>query len=178
MTSNTTPSPYVASQSSTYSADYSAWKAFNRSYSKETDSWDSSTSAGANSWLRIDTNTKKNIVKFNIIAKMYTGTSNGSLSAPKNFKLQGSDNGTTWNDLLSVTNQTSWGVSEKRQFSLLSNTKSYRYHQILVLANNATSYTSIGGLELYETEEIFQVPNIPLVNNQYTYIKAKNLERT
>ncbi|MCT4575078.1 MAG: phage tail protein [Alphaproteobacteria bacterium] len=55
--------------------------------------------------------------------------------APKNWTFQGSNDGSNWDVLDTVTNQTSWGGGETRSFSF-KNVKAYSYYRIHITGNN------------------------------------------
>jgi hypothetical protein len=64
--------------------------------------------------------------------------------APKNFTIQGSNNDSDWDTLATVTNETSWGSGESRNFPL-DDGGWYRYFKIDITLNNGdSSYVSIG----------------------------------
>jgi hypothetical protein len=70
---------------------------------------------------------------------------------PKNFTIQGSNNGTTWVTLLTKTNITAWpGSSPYQLWYTFTNTTAYLYYRINITANNGDgSYTGLRQLEFY-----------------------------
>jgi hypothetical protein len=141
MTSNTAPSG-TASASTQLSATYYAYKALD----DDTATWWSTTSAGVvPCWLMYDWgpyNTKI-VTSYTITARGGGGNQKG---APKTFKLQGY-NGSTYTDLSTPSDQTSWGDGEQRTFNF-TNTTAYRGYRLYITANNTGTYTEIAEFEL------------------------------
>ncbi|MEK4006317.1 hypothetical protein [Paenibacillus sp. FSL H3-0333] len=77
--------------------------------------------------------------------------SNLSVQAPKTWKIQGSNNGSTWIDLDVQTNivysAVDQGVGKLFDFS---NNTPYLYYRILITANNGSTSLSIGELRYYK----------------------------
>lgn len=146
MTSNSTPSPYVASASSELvSPAYAAYKAMADDGSGISQVWiTNETSSG---WLKID------LGLANATAiKKYTVTSgasalDGAERAPKDWTLQGSNNDSDWDTLDTVTGETSWGEPETRSFTF-SNDTVYRYYKLNITDNNGNAYLCVGEFEL------------------------------
>lgn len=142
MTSNTAPSPYVASASSTYDPTFNnASKAFNGTVGLN-GYW--LTAASASGWLQIDLATAYAISSFAV----QVNTIPEPNRAPKNFTLQGSNDGTSFTTLATITNQTAWGSGETRTFTVTS-PGSYRYYRLDITANNGDVYLQVGELYLY-----------------------------
>lgn len=150
MTSNTTPSPYVVNSSTVYGSFY-AWKAFNNINTVENDAWVSTTSTG---WISLYFGTIVTIKAFSISASVLTGTYN--TTSPKNFTLQGSNDGINYKDLKSFSNEVNWTHGETRIF-VLDNEYSYPYFRLNITANNGYGVVEIGELKFlrdYHTEYI------------------------
>lgn len=139
MTSNTAPSPLVASASSTVSATYPAYKAFNGTNSSNTDGWASN---GVQANITINYGLKK---KINIVRVSASMTSGGAipLSAPKDFIIKGSEDGITFHDIVKIENQTNWTSAETRDFEFGIDTE-YQIYMLDTLSNNGNSNTIIG----------------------------------
>lgn len=60
---------------------------------------------------------------------------NGPTFAPKNFTIDWSDNGTSWNTVASITNQTAWGSIEERLFNVYATTLSGNIVESLPITN-------------------------------------------
>lgn len=120
MTSNTTPSG-EASASSIYSNVYDAWKAFDGA---EIEGWAPAKGAEKNS-----TYLQYKFDSPNRIKGIYTFYSGGGSyhSEVATFKIQGSDNGTTWNDI-----KTDIKVSCNHDVYILDNNKYYNYYRFVI----------------------------------------------
>lgn len=93
MTSNTAPSPYVCSYSSRYTSSYTGHLAFNKSYSNAY-GWvaDSSDTAP---WITL----KMAVALKDIKVTIYNRTRSSLVNGWKAFKVDGSDNGSTWTQI-------------------------------------------------------------------------------
>jgi len=70
---------------------------------------------------------------------------------PKNWTMQGSNDGTSWTTLDTQTNQTSWTTGLTRTYTPASATV-YRYYKLSITANNGdATFTSIGEMYLYSS---------------------------
>jgi parallel beta-helix repeat protein len=134
MTDYTVPSGTV-SASSYYNATFLPWKAFD---DNNTTAWVNL--SGTTGWLQYQFTAAKVIQKYTI-----TPLTGYMTRAPKNFTLQGSNNGTDWTTLDTQTNQTGW--SEIRSFTF-ANTNSYTYYRLNITAVDGDSYITIAELEL------------------------------
>lgn len=140
MTSNSLPSLYTATASSTYST-YSAFKAF--SYNQvSTDYWQANASTGT-----IQQYTSTYYVPISYVVE--APSANASTYAPKNWTFQCSPDGSTWTTCGTETNQTAWGDGEQRSYSCSGVVAQYRYFRLNVSANNGGTYLAVG--ELYVT---------------------------
>jgi hypothetical protein len=93
----------------------------------------------------------------------------------------GSNNGTSWDSLLTISAQTGWVANTPKTFTMTNNLNTYyQYFAILathVQANNTVGRFAIQELEFYGTEEASQVPiqigggNIDKVANFRVYDK-------
>jgi hypothetical protein len=150
MTSLTAPSPYVASSSSAYST-YTAFHAFDSSSGNATSSigqyW-LGTGSGTD-WLQIDlgSGTTKILGVYDVQVNPVPEPNR----APKNWTMQGSNNGTTWTTVDTRTNETSWGNAQVRSYTAATQTTAYRYFRLNITANNGdATYTQVDELYLYE----------------------------
>lgn len=145
MTGNSTPSPYVASASTEYNGQFLAFKAFDGLLST-LQYWLGS--GAGNDWLQLDfgAGNAKMLQSYAI----QVNTVPEPNRAPKNWTLQGSNNGSTWTVVDTVTNATAWGSGEKRTYQCDVITTAYRYFRLVITANNGdASYTQVGELYLY-----------------------------
>ncbi|MBU7316165.1 discoidin domain-containing protein [Paenibacillus oleatilyticus] len=146
MTSNTTPSPFVVTASSVYSATYDAWKAFNGTISDVYDCWVSADGL-KNGWIKFDFYSPKAICNYSIVNRNY---STAISTAPKDWTFEGSNNDSDWITLDVRSNETNWLISQKRTYSFLNNTK-YRYYRLNVTSNNGEAFIAIGDIEMMES---------------------------
>lgn len=141
MTSNTTPAPYVASASSEYSTSFSAYKAFNGTNIDNYDCW--SSSSVTNSYIILDFGNKTKATSFIIRGR---NSSENIKSSPKDFLLFGSNEGASYNQIVSMENQISWTPNEERMFNLRG-TYNYKYYKLQIdSSENSTSPPAIAEL--------------------------------
>lgn len=139
MTSNTSPSPFVASSSSIYSTTYDAWKAFDGK-NTSSDCWITLTNT-TTGWIQLDFGTPKRLNTLTLTSRY---ESSAPTVSPKDFNILGSVDGSRFDKIKEIRNQTGWGVGEQREFAF-ENAKDYRYYRLEILANGgSSSYTAIG----------------------------------
>ncbi len=159
-TNGSRPSGSVVSSSdysSTYKADhYNGTKAFDGTSSDETSRW--LPQVADNMWVvyTFDVPTVVDSIRILLPDPKYSTASSTASRAPKAWKFQGSNDKSTWADLDSQTDETSWSVGEKRFYKLqspdtgLPNTKAYKYYKFNCTANNgATDCMQIQEMEFY-----------------------------
>lgn len=147
MTSNTAPTPLVASASSTYTS-FTPYKAFNGTRGTTgNDSW--MTSNSRTGWIQIDfgKGVIANRVNISIVSNL--------TAAPKNFNILGSKDGVNFVILGAFTNQTNWTANELREYSFNNNEK-FSYYKVEILENNGHGTdVSIGEIQYgFKREEI------------------------
>lgn len=145
MTSNTSPSGYVASASSTYNSNLQPYLAFDGVDSGGNDHWLSAKGKVVNEWLQIEL-PKAEVCR---CLEYYIGT-NDNISAMKTFKLQGSNDGQLFDDLGTFTNDTTT-LKEKRIYAV-ANERAYKYYRITVLSGYYSEYVSIGEIILSDLD--------------------------
>lgn len=169
MTSNTTPSPLVASASG-IQGSYDAWKAFNGTVTNYTDGWATPTGV-TRGWVQIKFGEPKVFTKVKITSKPTANIGGVSSAPPKDFNILGSNNGVDFEILAEIKNQTNWGVPETREFTF-KNYKQYTIYRVEVLNNNGTSYTALGNVLFYENySKLLDIPNKNSANNFTKYGK-------
>lgn len=143
MTSNITPAPYVVSASSSYdTSTYQPWKAFDASVGS---AWATQNNI-INGHITLDFSKDTVINAFSITCRTMGGD---NISVPKNFTLQGSKDGSYFEDIKSITNETGWVPGGTKSYNLENNV-SYRYYRINIAENNGQSlYSAIGELRFY-----------------------------
>lgn len=68
--------------------------------------------------------------------------------APKAWTVSGSNDGSSWTTVDTVTNQTGWSQNEKRDFTCDTATTAYRYFKLDITENNGGAVTAIGEVYL------------------------------
>lgn len=139
MSSNTTPSGYVASASSVYSSQFPAYQAFDGTgYS-----WCSD--AGSSFYVRLKFAEAIIINAFKMIVNHDDVNQNRQFN---NWKIQGSNDASNWTDLYTSTELT---VSDVVYGGLFNNSTPYLYYQLYIIKNATTkSYSpEIEELRLY-----------------------------
>lgn len=155
MTSNNSPAPLVASASSNWSTDYLPWKAFNGTNLDVYDYWATSNRL-TTGYIQLDFGILR---KINVITLFCRNASGSELNAPKDIDVQASTDGTNFEKIGEIRNQTGWKMNESRTYTI-NNHRSYRYYRLNVLANNGgADYVGIG-------EIIFGYKHLKLVELQ------------
>lgn len=150
MTSNTAPSPLVASASTTL-GNYYPWAAFDGNKTNSGSGAPGEYIANATTgWLKLDFGSGNNkiIRQYKIMSRAGSGIE--AALAPKNWTLEGSNNNIDWTVIDTRNNETGWGIGQTRTYSV-SVPGSYRYYRLNVSANNDhASYWGIQELEFFQ----------------------------
>lgn len=125
MTSNTAPSGEASAESS-YSGDYAPWKAFDGSLN---DGWGASGNK-KDTWIQYKFDTAVKISK----ASIYDRTELSGYNAKKYYKIQGSNDGTNWTELASITVQ----IGQTWEDVSFSNANSYIYYRAYFVGSEST----------------------------------------
>ena len=171
MTSDSAPSPYVASASSQY-AEFGPYRAFDGAVSLGHYWLTGSTQSG---WLKIDMGSG-NTYKLSYY-QLQMNTIPETARAPKDWTLQGSNNDSDWDILDTVTDQTGWGSGELREFLCDVTSTAYRYFKVVVTANNGDSYLQIAELYLFSEwpfkfSGIITLLGAPVVRSVFAYLRS------
>lgn len=142
MTSNTTPSPFFISSSSEQST-FPSWRAFNGILSEIT-AWMTQTNIVSNAWIQVKLEIPRTLTELRVTSRNGFGYDTHS---PKDFKLLGSNNGSDWDLLISISNQINWSSGETRTYLFESN-KNYIFYRLFVENNNGGIIIAIGEIEL------------------------------
>jgi len=129
------------SASSEYSGSYPASNAFDDSNS----TWWCS-SVGTTGWIQYDlgSGVTKTAIRTTIRCPVtYTQY------APKDFTIKGSNNGSDWDTLKTVTGETGWSSNEQRTFDF-TNATAYRYYRVDITAVDGGNYMGIAEIEMIE----------------------------
>nr|WP_154958210.1 discoidin domain-containing protein [Paenibacillus xylanexedens] len=141
MTSNILPLG-IASSSSTITTSTLPYNAFNVDTST---SWTSSTNN--NEWICYEFEKKTIIDKYCLTAQVSTNR------APKDWRFEGSDDGSNWTILDTRTNQINWSLSERREFKF-ANFKDFKLYRLFIINNNGhPDYIGLGYIELINEKD-------------------------
>lgn len=153
MTSNTTPIPYVASASSVYNneARYYAYRAFNGTSADVNDAW-LSAGISTSQYIMLDFGTPTTVDT----VKILINNPNASTVAPKDFTVQGSNNGTDF-AIIKTFSETSWTNNVAKTLSLDASV-TYRYYKVNITSNNGYSgYVGISQLRFLSSENKYYI---------------------
>lgn len=153
MTSNTTPTPYVASASSVYGneARYYAYRAFNGTSVDANDAW-LSAGIATPQYIMLDFGTPTTVDT----VTMLINNPNASTVAPKDFTVQGSNNGTDFT-IIKAFSETSWTSNVLKTLQLGASV-TYRYFKVNITSNNGYSgYVGISQLRLLSSENKYYI---------------------
>lgn len=156
MTSNTLPTPFIATASSQYdSTNYVAWKAFNGTTNSNTDCW-ASISGTTTGWIQIDFGTNK------LTNYVYLTSRNNTdlLSFPRKINILGSYDGVSFNRIKQVDGLLNPVAQTKVKIDF--KTSNYRYYRIEILQNNGEAlYTAIGDILYgFDGSILYNLPKI------------------
>jgi len=173
MTSNSSPSPYVASASTEFSATFAAYKAFHRGVSTG-DYW-LGTNSGVD-FLKIDVGSGNSFVLNNYSIQVNTIPEPNR--APKNWTMEGSNDNSSWTTLDTQTNQTSWSSGEVRNYQTTGVVTAYRYFRLNITANNGDANTQVADLFLmYDNGSLDFAPHIMFAaSNPYPFAASASSE--
>lgn len=134
MTANNAPSPFLVEASS---SNASAWNLFNGT----TSAWDASISMSP-VWVTYKFDNKRVIGKY--VISSYT-----EKSAPRDWKLEGSNDNIQWKTVDERIGESNWKSNEVREYRV-SHPDSFLYYRLYVAKNNGESYMYLRGIEYYE----------------------------
>jgi hypothetical protein len=141
MTTDSLPSPYVASASAeTYGA---AYKCFDGSTILGSGCWEV---AGVSGTVELDIGSGNSQI---LVSYTLTAPDSYDSRMCSAWTMQGSNDNSTWNTLDTQSGQLSWGVSEARNFLCATAVTAYRYFQIVITDNSGDSYLAVGEINLY-----------------------------
>lgn len=136
---------YVASASSEYSSTYPAWKAFTKTNNDQSDSW-ATANGETTGWVQIKIPYPIPVNKFSITAR----NENTGKTNLINFQLLGSNDGINFDTIISIEDESIWGVNETRYYDIPNSSKAYVYYRLNVTKTSDTTYVDIGGFDLYQ----------------------------
>lgn len=180
MTSATTPAGAVAHSS--VNGAFAGWKIFAQSSNRVSGSW--ITPDGTNTgWVSYDFGAAQTrvITHYALRPVATDGTTNDFPAAPRNWALQGSNDGSTWTDVHTVSAAPVFFANEERTYTT-TNTTAYRYYRINVTAIQGAlapgtnlNRVTINGLKLFTTVQTTRPLQLKI--DSVRYIKTgMNLE--
>jgi hypothetical protein len=153
MTSDTTPSGAVAAATYNGGTVWRGYGVFDRTTVRAVGQSYFSADGNPTGWIRYDfgSGVTKVAKYYSMIALNTNPSSNDAAATPKNWTFEGSNDGSSWSVLHTVTNQTGWIQGESRMFTT-TNTTAYRYYRINVSANNGyANFFTMSELQFYGT---------------------------
>jgi len=167
MTSDTTPSGICSASGATNPA----WRAFD--YIIGDIPWYKT--FAVDDWLRYDFDTRTILLDSYVISNQ--SYSDSAPRMPKDWTIQGSNDGTNWNVLHTVTGETNWGLNESRTYQV-QEANPYQMIQIVISTNNGDTLVIIEEFALYENDQVAN--GVPLTFNgvEITQVFFNNTEVT
>jgi len=166
MTSNTTPSPYVVSSNNNWEG-YEAWKAFNNTLVNSGDTY-LTQSGTTTSWLKIDFSTTTKVDAFSLYYRNNT-TYN---EVPKTFILYGSNDDSSYEQIIKVDSQSLWATAEGRLYKFPFSV-SFRYYKLNILENNGNLVaTAVGLLKFWKDDTVVEYVTNKKASMQITMPQA------
>lgn len=167
---------YVVSSSSNYNDTYSPWKAFNNSYTPETDAWQSAALPSVESpqWLKIYCGGQ------DVYPLYWTIYNCGSYTrAMKNFTIQGSNDDSEWTDLVTDINYSNIANDSFFVYSKIKN-QSFKYFRILITSSNATDLVKVGEWDMigYLSSDTIHIDSNINEENPLIYYDINGEEQT
>ncbi len=153
MTTNTAPTPFVASGSTGYGF---VFRLFNGEVSLEC-------TTAFPTWWKLYIGTTPRILA------QYKLTGAGSATyTPKDWTIEGSNDNSAWTTVDTVVGSTGWGASEERTFTPDVMTTAYKYFRINITATNgAVSLTTGKELKYYYDDAPAGGSAVPVFESQY-----------
>ena len=157
MSSNSAPSPLVASASTEASGSEAAWYAFDGTEGGS-NGWMTS-SGNTTGWIKIDLGSG-NGIEFDSAKITSIATAVGPVNrSPKDFVIEGSNDDSAWTNVLTISGSTGWVANQMRSFSSAS-AVAYRFLRINVTANNGSVGRSIFELEYLVDSTAYPTSNM------------------
>jgi hypothetical protein len=145
MTSNNTDG-CIASASSEYNNNEGAWRAFDRSGSQ----WTTVNGTRTNVELKIQLPTAASCDFFSV-----TG-SNSAGRSPSKFRIEGSNNGSSWTTLYEQTSPAGFGGNETRKFTNSNPDTLFLYYRLFVVENAGDGFLSVQEFSLIKESVILE----------------------
>jgi len=177
MTSNTSPSPYVIERSSVYNSTFEPWLLFRRVQTG--DGWataNNSYSGGiGNEALSVMLNQPQLLEEYSISTRGSSHDNTMAICSPNTWIVEGSNDKANWivvDSRVEITfPNTVWSP---KTFICNGDIGQFICYKFTFTKNNGGSCLVFGRMDCYKYSP-WVLPNVPLSNNQYTYVKAKNI---
>jgi hypothetical protein len=148
MTGESSPSPFVATQSAEFSAAYAGWKP----WSLNNGSGNHWLISGFSGFVAIDLGSP-----FSITGYVIGGNPFGDTTNPKTWTFEGSTDGTGWTVLDTRTNYTSFNLLSFSSF-VIAGGANYRHYKLNITANNGSaSFVGCGPI-MFQTDVVTPSP--------------------
>lgn len=148
MTSNTAPSPQVASADSEFDGTRQAWRVFDQT---DTERWLSD--SGLPHWVKIYLGSAKKVTKY----RFKTSNNFNHNRCPGDWTLEGSNNDSDWDTLHTGSLEESPGQNTWTSYYTFTNNSSYSYYRMNITDTaNGDSYVEFGELHLVEAHQSVQ----------------------
>ena len=162
---------YVLTSSSIYSADYAPYQAFDKNKHSTYDSTFATANGTTTGWIQVEMPSKEKVTEFSLQARATGPVSNRTSFI--DFQLLGSNDGTNFDTLFSITGEPAWSAGEIREYELT--TKGfYKYYRLNVSKSADTPYVDIQEIGLFNvTKEQYMIkaePTYYMELNQDAYI--------
>ncbi|GEM_PF-4479536 len=173
MTANNTPSPYLASSSSQYSATYAPWCAFNRQsgrwFATASGTFPSPSYTGEQ-WLQLYFGGEETAID-----KYIFRSRAANQTMPNTWTLQGSNDGSAWDIIDIRTDYTpdKWGGAYSDVVLPLANRVVYKYYRVVIpKTNSGATFSDIG--ELLFLGDLYKLQDLGTnAIGQYSYMRIK-----
>jgi len=128
---------------SSFTTGYPGWQAFDKVTGGASGSGCWVSNGTATGWLQYQFGSAK------VIGSYTVRSGNGyATRAPKDWTLKGSNDGTNWTVVDTVTSQTSWTAGGEQRSFTVDTPGSYTYYRLDITANNTDSYLQIDEVTL------------------------------
>lgn len=149
LTTSSSHSPFVVTDSS-HGSSYDGFHAFDGQFNNAFKFW--SSSAGPTQTLELDTGQSVTLFTYHLVCAT---TAN---RAPNTWTVQGSNDGSSWTTVDTVSGESGWTTQERRMYDCDTTTTPYRYFKIVVTAINGGSVVEIDEMYLYGAVSVSASP--------------------
>lgn len=146
MTSNS-QGGYVLTSSSIWDANYVPYQAFDKNKHPLYDSSFATAGGTTTGWIQVEFPQKEIVTEFSLQARAKAPAS--SITNFIDFQLLGSNDGTNFNTLFSITDEPAWYAGEIREYELTSKNR-YKYYRLNVSKSSGPHYVDIQEIGLFK----------------------------